>query len=52
MLIAIMVILKGKKKKEISKFASFFHSLMSPHPLIELEQFKQENNGRLQFLMQ
>lgn len=49
MLIAIMVILKGKKK-EISKFASFFHSLMSPHPLIALEQFRQENNGRLQFL--
>lgn len=51
MLIASVLILKGKKK-EVSKFASFFHTLKSPHPLIALEQFRQENNGRLQFLTQ
>lgn len=45
MLIVNVLILKEKKK--ISKFVFSFHSLMSPPPLIALEQFRQENNEKV-----
>lgn len=47
MLIANVLILKNNKKKKASKFVFSFHSLMSPPPLIALEQFRQENNEKV-----